>query len=88
MTSSFVLRGLCKSVTATFDSIIIMVINDYEYYSLVAICLCQCAHQIKIKLVRARVTGVQFCAATFKDPVSLMRPVLYLAVSKQPPRLE
>lgn len=84
MTSSFVLQGLYKSVTAAFDSIIIIVINDYEYYNWVAICLYQGAHQIKIKPIQDHVTGVQFFAATFKEWVSLMRYVLSVAVSKQP----
>lgn len=58
---------LYKSFTATFDSIIIIMINDYEYCNWVAICLCQDAHQIKIKPIQDHVIGVQFCAATFKE---------------------
>lgn len=84
MTSSFVFQGPHKSVTANIDSIIIIVINDYECYNWVAICLCQGAHQIKIKPIQDHVTVVQFCAATFKEWISLMREVLSLAVSKQP----
>jgi len=47
--SSFVSRWLYKSVIAIFDSIIIIVINDYEYYSTMSIHLSHCVHQDKNK---------------------------------------
>lgn len=47
--SSFVSWWLYKSVIAIFDSIIINMINDYEYYSIVSIHLSHRVHQDKNK---------------------------------------
>lgn len=48
--SSSVSRWLCKSFTAIFDRIIIIVINDYEYYCAMSIHLSHHAHQDKNKI--------------------------------------
>ena len=47
--SSFVSWWLYKSVIAIVDSIIIIMSNDYEYYSTVSVHLSHCVHQDKNK---------------------------------------
>lgn len=60
ITSSFVSLWLYKSVIAIFDSIIIIMINDYEYHSTVSIRLCLHIHQDKNK--------VWGCVKTVQEP--------------------
>lgn len=67
--SSFVSGWLYKSVIAIFDSIIIIMINDYEYYSFVSIHLSPCVHQDKnkdcdcVKTIQEPATEAHFSAA-------------------------
>lgn len=62
ITSSFVSRRLYKSVIAIFDSIIIIMINDYEYYSIVSIRLSHCVRQDKNKVCH--------CVKTIQEPAT------------------
>lgn len=66
--SSFVSWWLYKSVIAIFDSIIIIMINDYEYYSIVAIHLSHRVRQGKnkdcdcVKTIQEPATEAHFSA--------------------------
>lgn len=68
ITSSFVSWWLYKSVIAIFDSIIIIMINDYEYCSIVSIYLSRRVHQDKnkdcdcVKTIQEPATEAHFSA--------------------------